>query len=458
MRRLLLAAFIVLVVSPALLGGVARADSTATVTFDDLANGTTVSNQYAAADGLYFQGTDGGGGTNGVTPTVIVNPQAPSQPNAAQIQCSGCGELTGAADARGFLDTYATGISVYVGYLSNAPDWTSPAGDTAHVELKAYDAGNSQVGQTATTTVTAGDPFVQLSVSDPSDQSTIAYFDVTQVYANPADPTPKPIGIDSIGITRSSTPPPPSFSLDADGNGADVTDGLGASNVALTVHRANGSNGSIGLSVSGLPTGVTASFSESPLTGTDSTSTLMLTADGTAPAGNYNLVVTATPQASGAGSAARTVTIPVDVIANCTKTLFTSYIAVQSDRCFTELPDGTYEAYNIPVEINGVELAPETTTGAGSNLNFDLTNRKITGVGEWKATIAGAPGDAGDVGVWEGTPNWSLQPPTQTSSPNWQPGDPITVVDADNSASDLLVEGLPMATRRSNSPHPVARA
>ena len=80
MRRLLLAAFIVLVVSPALLGGVARADSTATVTFDDLANGTTVSNQYAAADGLYFQGTDGGGGTNGVTPTVIVNPQAPSQP------------------------------------------------------------------------------------------------------------------------------------------------------------------------------------------------------------------------------------------------------------------------------------------------------------------------------------------------------------------------------------------
>src|SRR6202044_3246944 len=136
--------------------------------------------------------------------------------------------------------------------------------------------------------------------------------------------------------------------------------------------------------------------------------------------------------------------IPVEVIANCTKLVYTSYIDVQSDRCLTELANGTYEAYNTPVEVNSLTLEPETTTGAGSNLNIDLTNRKITGVGEWKATISGAPGDTADVGVWEGTPNWTLQPPTQTSSPNWKSGDPITVVDADNSVSDLLVEGLPI--------------
>ena len=117
-------------------------------------------------------------------------------------------------------------MSVYVGYLDNAPDWLPPPGDTAKVELKAYDAAGDQVGGTATTTVTVGQAFVQLTASDPSDQPTIAYFDVTQVYVNSQD-HPKPIGIDSIGITRSSTPPPPSFSLDADGNGVDVTHGLG---------------------------------------------------------------------------------------------------------------------------------------------------------------------------------------------------------------------------------------
>jgi hypothetical protein len=444
MRRLRIAIFMVLCLSPVLLTGVARADTTTTVNFDNLANGTTVTDQYDTSAGLDFYGNGTGGGTDGVTPTVIANPEAPSQPNAAEIQCNGCGELTGPANARGYLDTYATGVSVYVGYLNNAPLWSPPTGDTAKVELQAFDAGGTQIGSTATTTVTVGDPFVQLSVSDPSDQPDIAYFDVTQVYANPENPTPRPVAIDNIGITHSSTPPPPSFSLDADGNGADVTQGLGSGNVALTVRRANGSNGSVGLSVAGLPSGLTASFTENPLTGTDAASTMMLTAAFDTAPGYYNLTVTATPTDSGAGTVARQVTVPVQVIANCTKILYTSYISVQSDNCFTQLPNGTYEAYNAPIKLNGMTLVPETTTGAGSNLNIDLTNKKITAVGEWKATVSGAPGDTADVGVWEGTPNWSLQPPTQTAQPNWQSGQPITVVDADNSASDLLVEGLPI--------------
>jgi hypothetical protein len=442
MKRLRIMIFTIVCLSPALFGAVAHADSTVTVGFDDLANGSTVTTQYDAADGLYFQGS-GTGGQDGVTPTVVANSQAPSQPNAALINCIGCGELAGPADARGFLDEYATGISAYVGELDDAPDWEPPAGDTAKVELKAYDAGGNQIGQTATTTVTVGEPFVQLNVTDPSDQPEIAYFDATQVYVNASD-HPKPVGIDSIALTRSSTPPPPSFSLDADGNGVDVTDGVAPGSVALTVHRANGSNGAVGLSVSGLPAGMTSSFSENPLTGTDSSSTLTLSADNSTAAGYDNLTVTATPLTAGAGSAARTVTIPVQVIANCTKTLYTSYIAVQSDRCMTELSNGTYEVYNYPVTIDGLVLQPLTTTGAGSDLNFDMTNRKITGVGEWKVTIPGGPTDTENFGLWEGTPDWSLQPSSQTSSPNWKSGDPITVLDADNSATDLLVEGLPV--------------
>ena len=108
MRRFRVAIIVGLCLSPALLSGVARADTTTTVTFDDLANGSTVTNQYESADGLYFQGGPVGG-LDGVTPTIVANSHAPTQPNAALINCIGCGELAGPADARGFLDEYATG-------------------------------------------------------------------------------------------------------------------------------------------------------------------------------------------------------------------------------------------------------------------------------------------------------------------------------------------------------------
>ena len=101
---------------------------------------------------------------------------------------------------------------------------------------------------------------------------------------------------------------------------------------------------------------MTSNFSEDRVTGTDSSSTLSLTAASTTAAGYYNLTVTATPLDAGAGSAARPVTIPVQVVANCTTFLYTSYIAVQSDTCMTQLSDGTYEVYNQPVEVNGLVL------------------------------------------------------------------------------------------------------
>ena len=108
MRRLLIAILTVLCLSPALFAGVARADSTVTVGFDDLANGSTVTTQYEASDGLYFQGS-ANGSQDGVTPTVVANHAAHWAPNTALINCVGCGELAGPADAREFLDEYAPG-------------------------------------------------------------------------------------------------------------------------------------------------------------------------------------------------------------------------------------------------------------------------------------------------------------------------------------------------------------
>ncbi len=224
-----------------------------------------------------------------------------------------------------------------------------------------------------------------------------------------------------------------------------MTDSLGSSTVGLTIHRANGSDGAIDMSVSGMPSGMTASFSENPVTGTDSSTTLMLSTNFSAVAGYYNITVTATPESTAAGPAPRSVTIPVQVLQNCTKTLFTSYISVVDQTCMTELTNGTYEVYNSPVEINGLTLEPETNTGAGSSLNIDIATKKITGVGLWKAVVADGPDGLQNIGLWEGTPNWSLQPPSQAVQPNWQSGQPITVLNATNMLTELLVEGLPLA-------------
>ena len=236
-----------------------------------------------------------------------------------------------------------------------------------------------------------------------------------------------------------------------------MTQGLGSGTAGLTLHRANGSNGGVGLSVSGMPAGMTSSFSEDPVTGTDTSSTMSLTAASATAAGYYNLTVTATPLDPGAGSAARTVTIPVQVIANCTKFLDTSYIAVQSDICLTQLSDGTYEVYNQPVDVNGLELQPLTTTGAGSNLNFDLTNRKITGVGQWKATIPGGPSDTENFGLWVGTINWNLGPPRASRSSRTGPRATRSPSSTPTTRSRTCSSrGCRSDTRRSTSPPPAA--
>jgi len=77
------------------------------------------------------------------------------------------------------------------------------------------------------------------------------------------------------------TPSAPALTIAQGGSGSDV----------ITVTDLGGFNGSVGLSVSGLPTGVTAGFSPGPSTGT---SELSLTASGTAVTGTSTITVVGT--------------------------------------------------------------------------------------------------------------------------------------------------------------------
>jgi len=81
--------------------------------------------------------------------------------------------------------------------------------------------------------------------------------------------------------------PAPSFTLSAAPSGLGVTQGAHISST-ITVNPLNGFNGTVSLSASGLPSGVTASFNP---TNTATTSTLTLTASATATTGTFTVTI-----------------------------------------------------------------------------------------------------------------------------------------------------------------------
>ena len=98
--------------------------------------------------------------------------------------------------------------------------------------------------------------------------------------------------------------PGPDFSLSASPSSVSILQGGGGTST-ITVTPANGFSGSVALTVSGLPTGVTAAFSPNPAT---TTSTLTLTASGTATTGTSTLTI-----AGVSGSETHTTTLSLTV-------------------------------------------------------------------------------------------------------------------------------------------------
>jgi regulation of enolase protein 1 (concanavalin A-like superfamily) len=108
---------------------------------------------------------------------------------------------------------------------------------------------------------------------------------------------------DNVSLTTPG-PPQPNFSLSTSLSSMSLTQGASVTNT-ITVTPQNGFNGSVGLSASGLPAGVTASFNPGSTT---STSTLTLTASSTAAVGSATVTITGT-----SGSLTNTTTVPLAV-------------------------------------------------------------------------------------------------------------------------------------------------
>ncbi len=163
---------------------------------------------------------------------------------------------------------------------------TDPAG-TMQAETEMFTGVGSQ-----TATLSRWGDYSALTI-DPVDDCTFWY---TNEYLKASGTFNWSTRIASFRFDSCGGTPTPDFSVGASPSSVSVTQGSSA-NSTITVTSLNGFNGAVSLSASGLPSGVSASFSINPVTppaNGSATSTLTLTASATATTGAATISVTGT--------------------------------------------------------------------------------------------------------------------------------------------------------------------
>jgi len=233
----------------------------------------TVSTSASTPAGSYTITVNGtcGNVTHTATVTLVVNNFSLSATPSAQTVTAGNGtSCTATVSAQnGFNGT----VSFTVSGL--------PAGATAGFNPTSVTGSGSSTLSVSTTTGTAGGTY-PLTITGTSGS-------LVQTTA--------------VSLTINA-PPPPDFSLSAAPSSLTITQGNNGAST-ITVNPLNGFNGSVSLSASGLPSGVTAAFNPSS---TASTSTLTLTAGSSAATGPATVTVAGT-----SGSLQHTTTLSLTV-------------------------------------------------------------------------------------------------------------------------------------------------
>lgn len=191
-------------------------------------------------------------------------------------------------------------------------------------------------------------------------------------------------------------PATPDFSLSASPSSLSVVQGTSGTST-ITVNPVNGFTGSVSLSASGLPAGVTATFNPSSTTGTSS---LTLTASNTATLGTVTVTITGT-----SGTLTHTTTISLTVTSNAPPPDFTIAVSPTS----LTVARGTTGHYTVTItgqngfagtvslSVTGVPgrvtatFNPTSITGSGTSTLTVVVNRRAT-TGTRTLTIKGTSG------------------------------------------------------------------
>ena len=287
----------------------------------------------------------------------------------------------------------------FVPHVASSPDFgisASPSSQTVVV-------GNTT---TYTTTITALNGFtgaVALSASGLPSGATASFSPTTITGSGSSTLTvttssTTPVGTSTLTITGTSgtlthattvslvvngTPPPPDFSIAGSPSTQTVVVGNSTTYTA-TIGSLNGFAGVVTLSASGLPSGATASFSPTTITGSGS-STLTVTTSSTTLAGTSTVTITGT-----SGSTTHTATVSLVVATTSAKVISIDFVGQGTVMGATEVA-GVVQKSNWNnasglTNTTGQVLVDETGTVTGATVTWN-TN------GTWNLPITDTAGD-----------------------------------------------------------------
>ncbi len=196
--------------------------------------------------------------------------------------------------------------------------------------------------------------------------------------------------INAANLVNSWPNTTPGFTLSGPPN-LTLTEGTSVT-TTITINQQNGFGGSVGLSVSGLPAGVTASFSPNPAT---TSSVLTLTATSTAATGSATLTITGT---SGSLTNSTTITLGVTVVGNFTLSASPSSVSIAQGSSGTSKVTVTPQSgftSSVSLSASGLpsgvtaSFSPNPTTGS-STMTLTATSTATTGTAT--VTVTGTVG------------------------------------------------------------------
>jgi len=183
-----------------------------------------------------------------------------------------------------------------------------------------------------------------------------------------------------------------SFTLSASPNTVTVAKGGASGTSTITITPVNGFSGSVTLSTSTLPKGVTASFSPNPAT---SSSVLTLTASKTAKAGPVTLTITGT---SGSLSATTTIKLTVDALGSFTLKASPATLTVaqgsSGNSTITITPTGGFDQ-EVTLAASGLPAGVTATFGTNPATSSSVVTLAVSGsaaAGKSTITITGTYG------------------------------------------------------------------
>ena len=267
------------------------------------------------------------------------------------------------ARTTGQLATTAERVTLFAGMF----DASDPA---EQATLVAFDTAGQPIASSGPVAIDASGFDTELSVSSAA--GNIASFQISaSVPTGEGSTNGGDLGIDDLKVSFADGAKP-DFSVVTTNEVVSLVQGQQTS-VPLNLARVNGSNGPIGVSVSGLPVGVSAAVSPNPVPGTQTAATLTLTAAPNAPDTRFiptEATIAASPSGGAdAGPGPRTTKISVRVAAN-----FSLAIGEQSD---ASVPPGDWIGFEAPA-CAPVDLPLKVTRDIANTQNVSLSMRGDT--------------------------------------------------------------------------------